>query len=391
MKVALVIEDDQTQLDLLEERVLSMDHACRKARSQAEGVELLNSVAFDYFLLDLEIPSRSGGRPDLAYGLNLIQKIRQMPGHKRKPILVMTGHGLESHHLCCEAMKLGATDFLGKPFGGNYLLEDRIHQALLNQGASNAGVEATPARVTKFKGGEMVFYNDRVELCGVRICGGKNSSTKRRLLDLLCERNGKGQFRCFSIKDIADRLNLEREGAVTEAVSDFRRDCRERLRDNAAIDCEKGDVVSNQNRGYHFREWITVLQGAEEGAAGPGSDLILTDNQRGILRALAKHSARKPRKVAESLNLSSKAFVKELDALLKAGFVIEEGNGSSRKLRLAKNGESELPLADAGKPGPCSIGMQGCRLGVTPNGRADRLSLRQAWETVPPNWCQRAS
>jgi len=44
-----------------------MGHECRKARSQAEAVELLEAYAFDYILLDLEIPSRSEGDADIAY------------------------------------------------------------------------------------------------------------------------------------------------------------------------------------------------------------------------------------------------------------------------------------------------------------------------------------
>jgi CheY-like chemotaxis protein len=269
MTVALLIEDDRTLIDVLEERLLSMGHECRKARSQAEAVELLDGHTFDYILLDLQIPSRPDGRADIVYGLNLLRKIRQMPGYRRTPILVMTGHGLESHHLCREAMKLGATDFLGKPFICNSPFESRIREALSHQGASNGVIEITSTRIIKFKGGGLVFYENRVELCGIRVCGGKNSSIKRRVLDLLCERTGKGQYRCFPIKSIADRLNLERLGAVAEAVSDFRRICRERLRDYASIDCENEDVISNQDRGYHLCDWIKVSEGIDEANATP--------------------------------------------------------------------------------------------------------------------------
>ena len=342
MMLALVIEDDQTLLDLLQERLLSMGHECRKARSQAEAVELLEAYAFDYILLDLEIPSRSEGDADIAYGQNLLRKIRQMPGHSRTPVLVMTGHGLESHHLSVETMKLGATDFIGKPFGRDNPLESRIREALLTQAAERNGAnENAPAKITKFNGGDLVFYDDRVELCGITVCGGKNSSIKRRVLEILREQTKQGHYRCFSIKNIADRLKLDRPGAVAEAVADFRRECRERMRD-AGVDCESENVVSNQNRGYHLHDWIKVLEGIDEvEPAATEGNMSLTENQRGIIRVLEKHEIQKPRKLSEALCVPASVLVKEVDGLVKAGVVVEEGNGSNRTLKLAKNGVRE--------------------------------------------------
>jgi hypothetical protein len=50
-----------------------------------------------------------------------------------------------------------------------------------------------------FSGGEIVFFADRVELCGVDICSGPRSRTKRRILDLLrqidIDRQGTAAFR----------------------------------------------------------------------------------------------------------------------------------------------------------------------------------------------------
>ena len=68
--VALIVEDDQTLLDLLEERLLSMGHQCRKARSQAEADAMLAAHPFDYILLDLEIPRHPEGTANIVYGQN---------------------------------------------------------------------------------------------------------------------------------------------------------------------------------------------------------------------------------------------------------------------------------------------------------------------------------
>jgi CheY-like chemotaxis protein len=184
MTTALVVDDDQAILDLLEERLLSMGHECRKALSQTEAEEILEHHVFDYILLDLEIPNRFQGRADIVYGHNLLRKIRQTRGHSRTPVLAITAHGLSSHHLCAETMKLGATDFVGKPFGKDNPLEDKIREALRakTNGKSEAP-EAPPSKLSPFSGGELVFYDDRVELCGTKICGGRNSSTKWHVLN----------------------------------------------------------------------------------------------------------------------------------------------------------------------------------------------------------------
>ena len=265
MTTALVVDDDQAILDLLEERLLSMGHECRKALSQTEAEEILEHHVFDYILLDLEIPNRFQGRADIVYGHNLLRKIRQTPGHSRTPVLAITAHGLSSHHLCAETMKLGATDFVGKPFGKDNPLEDKIREALrAKANGKGEAPEAPPSKLSPFGGGELVFYDDRVELCEVKICGGRNSSNKWRVLNLLRDRTANGAYRCFPMKDIADRLKLTRPGAVAEAVADLRKECRERMREAAGVDCGDEDIISNQSRGYHLRDWIKVLDGSDE-------------------------------------------------------------------------------------------------------------------------------
>src|SRR5436190_7758057 len=139
MTTALIVDDDQEILDLLQERLLSMGHESRTAQSQTEAEGILNEHVFDYILLDLEIPNRFQGRADIVYGHNLLRKIRQTPGHTRTPVLAITAHGLRSHHLCAETMKLGATDFVGKPFGKDNPLEDKIREALRSQAQEKNG------------------------------------------------------------------------------------------------------------------------------------------------------------------------------------------------------------------------------------------------------------
>lgn len=236
-----------------------------------------------------------------------------------------------------KTMKLGATDFIGKPFGRDNPLEDKIREALRDRAAEKTSeTKSGPVKLREFTGGDLVFYDDRVELTGIRICGAKNSSIKRRVLDLLRERTATGAYRGFSMKDIADKLKLDREGAVAEAVKDLRKDYRERMRDEAGVDCGDEDVVSNQKRGYHLRDWIKVLDGRDEAeAAASEMQVKLTEHQKGIVRLLRKHGKRTPRQLSDGLNLRSQTLASEIEGLAAAGIIVSEGNGANKVVRLA--------------------------------------------------------
>jgi hypothetical protein len=115
----------------------------------------------------------------------------------------------------------------------------------------------------------------------------------------------------------------------------------------AGIDCENEDVVSNQNRGYHLRNWIKVFERIDEAeAAATEKKVTLTEHQTGIIRLLRKHVVRTPRNLSDALGLPAAALAGELDGLFKAGLVLAEGNGSNRRLKLAKSDLSESLSAD---------------------------------------------
>jgi hypothetical protein len=72
-----------------------------------------------------------------------------------------------------------------------------------------AGNEETPGQIpeanvscrTHFSGGQMVFFVDHVELCGVDICGGRRSETKLKALDALRQRQTDGNYVAFDGND----------------------------------------------------------------------------------------------------------------------------------------------------------------------------------------------
>src|SRR5688572_28547593 len=143
------------------------------------------------------------------------------------------------------------------------------------------------------------------------------------------------------MKDLADRLKLDRPGSVAEAVADLRKECRERLRDEAGLICNDEDVVANQNRGYHLRDWIKVLDGFDAAeAAAKKQNIPLSEAQKGVLRLLRKHEVRTPRSLSDALSLPSVMLAKEVEGLARAGLVTTEGNGPNKKIRLTATAQA---------------------------------------------------
>lgn len=338
MPTALVVDDDPHILELAEERLASMGHDCRTASSQAEAEELLDSQAFDYILLDLEIPRKSMGSADMEYGKNLLRKIVETPELARTPVIVITGHGLQSHHLSVEIMMMGASSFVGKPFGKENQLGEKILEVLRKHGVrSESGLRAPTGKLHPFQGGELVFFEDRVELCGVVVCGGTESSDMRTILDLLREKNTKNAYVKLALAELKRRgLGDVRDGAIPESVRRFRVQCQQRLRDQLGVDCSSGDVIANERRGYYFREWIVAKDGidnTERAAMDRGMEL--TQNQKRIIQQLRKHAERTPRQLSDNLSLRAETITRELEGLLKSNLVVDIGSTRNRRFKLA--------------------------------------------------------
>jgi two-component system, NtrC family, response regulator AtoC len=100
----LVIEDDDGARDALCEYLGTAGYEVRRARGGAEGLAALASALPDAVLLDLVMPE-----PD---GFEVLRRIAERDG--RVPVIVMSA--LSEAEAVVRAMKLGASDYLPKPF-----------------------------------------------------------------------------------------------------------------------------------------------------------------------------------------------------------------------------------------------------------------------------------
>lgn len=116
----LIVDDDPDILSGLKQRLEWMGHHIITAKDGAEALHAIQHTALSLVLLDLELPILSGlevlarlhGR-----GTAMAQQahaISENAGHPIPPIIILTAYGTVDRVV--EAMKLGAYDFLTKPF-----------------------------------------------------------------------------------------------------------------------------------------------------------------------------------------------------------------------------------------------------------------------------------
>src|SRR5580704_1964601 len=101
-KRILVVEDEEKLRRVIELHLISAGFDVDKARSAEEGLKLVDRA--DMVITDLRLPAMDG--------MQLLALIRRQNTHA--PVVVMTAFGTVENAV--EAMKMGATDFLLKPF-----------------------------------------------------------------------------------------------------------------------------------------------------------------------------------------------------------------------------------------------------------------------------------
>ena len=107
----LVIDDDHTMADVCREILVRRGHEVELAYSGARGLGLLSHFAYDVILLDLRMPDMGG--------MEVLRQIREKD--PRAVVIIITGHG--SIETAVQAIKLGAFDFIPKPFTPDHLRE----------------------------------------------------------------------------------------------------------------------------------------------------------------------------------------------------------------------------------------------------------------------------
>jgi two-component system response regulator (stage 0 sporulation protein F) len=123
----LIVDDEQPVLDVLSEYFQSQGYTTATAQGGAEALAVIERQRPDLVLLDVRMPGMDG--------LEVLRRVRQ--SDQGLAVIMVTAN--EDLALARETLKIGAFDYVAKPFDFQYL--DRVVAAAL----VHAGTAAPPA------------------------------------------------------------------------------------------------------------------------------------------------------------------------------------------------------------------------------------------------------
>jgi two-component system response regulator FixJ len=121
--IIYVIDDDEAVRQSLEFLLKTAGYAVRGFESAKDFLEILPKVGFGCVITDVRMPEING--------IELLRMVKEVKPDL--PVIVITGHGEIA--LAVQAMKIGALDFLEKPFDDDHLLTS-VHSALSQEADS---------------------------------------------------------------------------------------------------------------------------------------------------------------------------------------------------------------------------------------------------------------
>jgi CheY-like chemotaxis protein/biotin operon repressor len=275
---ALVVEDDVRIVDSIEDALYSIGHDHDLVTNQHDASRLLKEGEYSYVLLDLQIPAKPNrGGAEIEFGVNLLADIQRIKGPHRLPVIVMTAYSAACLDMTTELTAGGASDFIAKPFSDSgRTLTKVIHKVLGGQEQKPPPGSGDILLVDKpFAGGEMVFYADRIELCGVPVVSDTRGGLLRSILDELKQRNGAGRYVALSGPELVTRTNCRGgQNSIAGSIRDFRKSAAGMLHERLGFVCETQGIVRSGGPGYRFNEWIKVRDAVtrDAGPTGDGVD-----------------------------------------------------------------------------------------------------------------------
>ena len=120
----LIVEDDLRSAELLVELLATGEHEVVHAATGEQGLELLRASHFDLVVLDVMLPGRDG--------TSICSEIRSFSSVR---VLMLSARGSAQDRI--DGLRLGADDYLAKPFHAQELLA-RV-EALFRRGRSEVG------------------------------------------------------------------------------------------------------------------------------------------------------------------------------------------------------------------------------------------------------------
>ena len=331
---ALVVEDDPTIVEMVEDVLFSLGHEFEVATNQQDAQQLLKGMDFDYVLLDLQIPAKANrGGADKQYGINLLKDIQRMKAPSPPPVIMMTAHLADGFNLSSELQRNGVRECIAKPFSDAARPLSSVILAVVGEygpkaktietpkPASNVIVrEASVIETKRFSGGELVFKHDRITLCGQTIFYYSRSKQTTRILEALNVKTQTGTWIAKSGPELVDELgSASGQNSITCSIRAFRDSASDLLKTQLGLICGKQDIISSGGRGYRFNDWITIRDTRKAEADPIEIEDTPASRRLRILELLGDGGKLRSTCIANHLGCSLKTVKRELETLRLAG------------------------------------------------------------------------
>ncbi len=119
MTVALIIEDNENNLELIRFILESANYKTRFAMTGLEGVQQALTIPPDFIILDIQLPDING--------LEVLKRIRAHPVGKDLPIIAMTSYAMSGDRE--KLLAAGCTSYIEKPIDPMLVIK-QIEQAI---------------------------------------------------------------------------------------------------------------------------------------------------------------------------------------------------------------------------------------------------------------------
>ncbi len=157
--IIYVIDDDDAVRQSLEFLLRTAGHTVHGFESAKVFLEILPELRSGCIITDVRMPEISG--------IDLLRKVKELGADI--PVIVITGHGDIS--LAVEAMKLGAVDFLEKPFD-----DDQLLAALKSTLSRDADMAERKAEITKINDKLAALSNRERQVLEGLVAGNANKT-----------------------------------------------------------------------------------------------------------------------------------------------------------------------------------------------------------------------
>jgi DNA-binding NtrC family response regulator len=150
MAKLVIIDDEAAILELMSKLCRAAGHTVFGYTTGMEGMAAIRSQQPDLVIVDLRIGD--------VNGLDLVSMCREQ--FPKTAVIMVTGHG--SVETAVEAMRLGAFDYLTKPFDLGDLIKT-VNQALARSNPAAAAAMAIPSTIRNVSSSKLIGHSDAIQ------------------------------------------------------------------------------------------------------------------------------------------------------------------------------------------------------------------------------------